>query len=153
MEAHEDQAGTSSLSLPCRSLRHVDVTLEGCRNRRLVNLLRQRELDPRGWSSAPLHEDFTLPCPSTAITDWVESDFFSHCSAAYCHLGPPPRSTIALAFSHDGSLLASTQYAHSWLISVDGYMTSCVTRRGRLDATRGSTEQGAHDVSTCMRGL
>jgi len=33
------------------------------------------------------------------------------CHAAYCNLTPPPRSTIAIAFSPDGALLASTQCA------------------------------------------
>ena len=33
-----------------------------------------------------------------------------HLSAMYCPLFPPPRSTIAAAFSPDGKALASTQY-------------------------------------------
>ncbi|KAK9806274.1 hypothetical protein WJX72_008088 [[Myrmecia] bisecta] len=35
------------------------------------------------------------------------------CSATYCELTPPPRSTIAAAFSPDGRLLASTHGDHT----------------------------------------
>ncbi len=46
-----------------------------------------------------------------ALRGWGEDDFLRRCDAAYCNLAPPPRSTIAIAFSPDGALLASTQYA------------------------------------------
>ena len=39
----------------------------------------------------------------------VEADSLQHLSARYCPLMPPPRSTIAAAFSPDGKTLASTQ--------------------------------------------
>jgi hypothetical protein len=98
----------------------------------VVNLLRQRELSSHEWPPGPPHsQDPTRPGPSAAIADWLESDFLSHCSAAYCPLGPPPRSTIAIAFSPDGSLLASTQYAFPaslhhkaldcWLVKSHGF--------------------------------
>eukprot|EP00884_Botryococcus_braunii_P014078 jgi/Botrbrau1/22671/Bobra.0132s0015.3 len=80
----------------------------------LVSLLRQRELASHAWPPAPARtQDQTRPSPSVAIADWVESDFLSNCTAAYCPLGPPPRSTIAIAFSPDGSLLASTHGDHT----------------------------------------
>ena len=44
-----------------------------------------------------------------AIDSWAESDSLKRCSASYCQLNPPPRSTIAAAFSPDGQLVASTQ--------------------------------------------
>eukprot|EP00873_Tetraselmis_striata_P042308 jgi/Tetstr1/462572/TSEL_007558.t1 len=44
---------------------------------------------------------------------WVESDFLRRCSATYCPLRPAPRSTIAAAFSADGTLLASTHGDHT----------------------------------------
>jgi hypothetical protein len=39
----------------------------------------------------------------------VEAETLRHLSAKYCPLVPPPRSTIAAAFSPDGRALASTQ--------------------------------------------
>lgn len=39
----------------------------------------------------------------------VEAESLLHLSAKYCPLLPPPRSTIAAAFSPDGKTLASTQ--------------------------------------------
>lgn len=39
----------------------------------------------------------------------VEAESLLHLSAKYCPLLPPPRSTIAAAFSPDGKVLASTQ--------------------------------------------
>lgn len=39
----------------------------------------------------------------------VEAESLRHLSAKYCPLLPPPRSTIAAAFSPDGKVLASTQ--------------------------------------------
>lgn len=45
----------------------------------------------------------------SALCRWTETDALRHCTAFYCTLQPEPRSTIAAAFSPDGSLLASTQ--------------------------------------------
>ena len=39
----------------------------------------------------------------------VEAESLRHLSARYCPFFPPPRSTIAAAFSPDGKVLASTQ--------------------------------------------
>lgn len=156
----QEQKAVGSASGVCLSLglepdSSFTVTKGGRRKLRVVNLLRQRELDPRGWSSAPLYEDFTTPCPSTAIADWVESDFFSHCSAAYCHLGPPPRSTIALAFSHDGSLLASTQYAHSGMRRLEGHMIPLPSYAswGKRNETPQWYQGSNISASAWMRGL
>lgn len=44
------------------------------------------------------------------LDSWVEVESLKRCEANYCTLVPPPRSTIAAAFSHDGTYLASTQY-------------------------------------------
>lgn len=43
------------------------------------------------------------------LGSFAEEDFLRRCSASYCDLNPPPRSTIATAFSPDGRFLASTQ--------------------------------------------
>ncbi len=47
--------------------------------------------------------------PGQRLGSFVECDFLRRCAATYCELTPPPRSTIAAAFSPDGSVLASTQ--------------------------------------------
>jgi len=44
---------------------------------------------------------------------WLEEESLRHYSAKYCHIVPPPRSTIAAAFSPDGSILASTHGDHT----------------------------------------
>jgi hypothetical protein len=49
------------------------------------------------------------------LRGFLEADSLRRCSSAYCKLLPPPRSTIAAAYSPDGLVLASTQ---------------CVPRRG-----------------------
>jgi len=50
------------------------------------------------------------PNPEVGLAEWAEVELLRHCSSAYCNNRPPlPRSTIALAFSPDGKLLASTQ--------------------------------------------
>ena len=40
----------------------------------------------------------------------LEAESLRNCTAKYCPLQPAPRSTIAAAFSPDGTILASTQY-------------------------------------------
>lgn len=40
---------------------------------------------------------------------WVEDDMVEHTSSDYVTFQPPPRSTIAVAYNSDGSLLASSQ--------------------------------------------
>uniref|UniRef100_A0A0D6R7Y4 Uncharacterized protein n=3 Tax=Spermatophyta TaxID=58024 RepID=A0A0D6R7Y4_ARACU len=47
------------------------------------------------------------------LTAWVEADSLRKLSAKYCPLVPPPRSTIAAAFSPDGQTLASTHGDHT----------------------------------------
>jgi hypothetical protein len=46
---------------------------------------------------------------AAGLRGWAETDSLRRCSASYCVLQPPPRSTIAAAYSPDGLLLASTQ--------------------------------------------
>lgn len=43
------------------------------------------------------------------LEQWQEADFMQNCSADYASFQPAPRSTIALCYNCDGSLLASTQ--------------------------------------------
>ncbi|CAA2938760.1 WD40 repeat-containing [Olea europaea subsp. europaea] len=47
------------------------------------------------------------------LLSWVEAQSLLHLSAKYCSLLPPPRSTIAAAFSPDGKTLASTHGDHT----------------------------------------
>ncbi|GAB4851396.1 hypothetical protein Ancab_030799 [Ancistrocladus abbreviatus] len=47
------------------------------------------------------------------LMSWVEAESLRHLSARYCPLLPPPRSTIAAAFSPDGKTLASTHGDHT----------------------------------------
>ncbi|KAK9795580.1 hypothetical protein WJX73_006789 [Symbiochloris irregularis] len=44
---------------------------------------------------------------------WAENDLLQNCEAVYCDMQPQPRSTIAIAFSSDGSMLASTHGDHT----------------------------------------
>ena len=48
-----------------------------------------------------------------SLSCWLECDMIKTLSAVYCKLKPPPRSTIAAAFSPDGKYLASTHGDHT----------------------------------------
>ncbi|KAK2075732.1 hypothetical protein QBZ16_001473 [Prototheca wickerhamii] len=54
---------------------------------------------------------------------WVEDDMVEHTSSDYVTFQPPPRSTIAVAYNSDGSLLASSHGDHTVKI------TCCKTHR------------------------
>lgn len=66
----------------------------------LAAVLLQRELGggPRG-----------APKPAQRLEAWSEAGLGQHTAAAYAAFQPPPRSTIALSYNCDGTLLASTQ--------------------------------------------
>ncbi|KAK7277468.1 hypothetical protein RJT34_22481 [Clitoria ternatea] len=96
--------------------------------RNVYSLLARREISPRTKDVPKRHwgESFKSksgPCPhgkSEAVIDakrgllsWVEAESLRHLSAKYCPLYPPPRSTIAAAFSPDGKVLASTHGDHT----------------------------------------
>ncbi|GAB2266731.1 hypothetical protein Dimus_001723 [Dionaea muscipula] len=59
------------------------------------------------------------------LMSWVEAESLQHLSARYCPLFPPPRSTIAAAFSPDGKTLASTHGDHTVKI-IDCYTGNCL---------------------------
>ncbi len=44
-----------------------------------------------------------------SLEGWAEQDFLKCSSSSYIRFPDNPRSTIAVAFSYDGSLVASTQ--------------------------------------------
>lgn len=47
------------------------------------------------------------------LEQWQEADLVEHSSASYCSFEPAPRSTIALCYNCDGTLLASTHGDHT----------------------------------------
>ncbi|CAN1767018.1 Activating molecule in BECN1-regulated autophagy protein 1 [Linum perenne] len=94
----------------------------------VLRLLGQREICPRGkhvpkkgwgeanrWNANSPSELKTEPSrdPRRDLISWVEAESLRHLSAKYCSLMPPPRSTIAAAFSPDGKTLASTHGDHT----------------------------------------
>ncbi|KAL3828318.1 hypothetical protein ACJIZ3_017120 [Penstemon smallii] len=94
------------------------------RQSNVSRLLARREVSPRTkrapkrfWNKASSHciDSSGIKSESTKdarqeLLSWVESESLLHLSAKYCPLLPPPRSTIAAAFSPDGKTLASTQF-------------------------------------------
>ncbi|XP_059652607.1 uncharacterized protein LOC132299799 [Cornus florida] len=96
-------------------------------DRNVFQLLAKREISPRAkhsskklWrENSKRHADsFGLRCEAArdarhGLVSWVEAESLRHLSAKYCPLLPPPRSTIAAAFSPDGRTLASTHGDHT----------------------------------------
>ncbi|KAK2999944.1 hypothetical protein RJ639_022685, partial [Escallonia herrerae] len=105
--------------------------------RNVYGLLARREISPRmkcvtrrQWGEAAKRN--IQSSLSDAMTDarrelfsWVEAESFQHLSATYCSLVPPPRSTIAAAFSPDGKTLASTHGDHTVKV-IDCQTGSCL---------------------------
>ncbi|KAJ0052069.1 hypothetical protein Pint_01634 [Pistacia integerrima] len=93
--------------------------------RNVSRLLALREISPRTkyvqgtqWgeasrSSARGSRNESLRDIKHGLVSWVEAESLRHLSAKYCPLLPPPRSTIAAAFSPDGRTLASTHGDHT----------------------------------------
>ncbi|KAG8636834.1 uncharacterized protein LOC110601972 isoform X2 [Manihot esculenta] len=93
----------------------------------VFRLLARREVCPRakhacknwwGESFDKRLDSFALSAESgvdarRALVSWVEAESLLNLSAKYCPLLPPPRSTIAAAFSSDGKVLASTHGDHT----------------------------------------
>ena len=78
-------------------------------------LLLRREI--KDECQYPCFDRFSCQPLGEAIGSWSESDFLRHCVADYAQFQPAPRSTIALCYNSDGSLLASTQYVRLFLFS------------------------------------
>ncbi|XP_062223496.1 uncharacterized protein LOC133922266 isoform X2 [Phragmites australis] len=108
------------------------------RQRNIFHLLTQREVSPRTkhqakriWSSHPkLDADlielrFADTDAKHDIFSWAESQSLHRWSGKYCPLLPPPRSTIAAAFSPDGKTLASTHGDHTVKI-IDCHTGKCL---------------------------
>ncbi|GAB2295355.1 hypothetical protein Dimus_029526 [Dionaea muscipula] len=121
--------------------RRAPVSSPGSRHRtdNVFGLVARRELVPRtkscikrfwGESFEEHYESFGLRREAAtdsrrALMSWVEAESLRHLSAKYCPLLPPPRSTIAAAFSPDGKALASTHGDHTVKI-IDCYTGDCL---------------------------
>lgn len=108
------------------------------RNRNICQLLARREISPRAKRSSKKiwgeTSKWRVGCSGTkcdvtdaklALLSWVEAESLCHLLAKYCPLLPPPRSTIAAAFSSDGKTLASTHGDHTVKI-IDCHSGSCL---------------------------
>ncbi|XP_021806068.1 uncharacterized protein LOC110750104 isoform X1 [Prunus avium] len=108
--------------------------------RNVVGLIARREISPRArhvprrrWGESSKRKTGSSSGPKCEATrdakrgllSWVEAESLKHLSAKYCHLVPPPRSTIAAAFSPDGRKLASTHGDHTVKI-IDCQTGSCL---------------------------
>lgn len=97
------------------------------RGSNVCQLLGRREICPRTkrsskkfWGDTAKHhtDSCGLKCEAArdarnGLNSWVEAESLRNLSAKYCPLLPPPRSTIAAAFSPDGKSLASTHGDHT----------------------------------------
>ncbi|KAF6163749.1 hypothetical protein GIB67_008583, partial [Kingdonia uniflora] len=108
------------------------------RTENVLRLLARREISPRTKHTAKRMWGDGTKCNSDhygsnyKVTDagrelvsWLEAESLRHLSAKYCPLVPPPRSTIAVAFSLDGKSLASTLGDHTVKI-IDCQTGSCL---------------------------
>ncbi|KAG2721919.1 hypothetical protein I3760_02G104200 [Carya illinoinensis] len=104
----------------------------------VFRLLARREVSPRtkhsskrlwGEASKPGLDSFgsrsAVQDARRGLVSWVEAETLRHFSAKYCPLLPPPRSTIAAAFSPDGRTVASTHGDHTVKI-IDCQTGSCL---------------------------
>uniref|UniRef100_A0A1J3D5G1 Activating molecule in BECN1-regulated autophagy protein 1 n=1 Tax=Noccaea caerulescens TaxID=107243 RepID=A0A1J3D5G1_NOCCA len=97
------------------------------RCRSVFRLLVEREISPKTkfvprkrWGESRRDADSSCGTSGEQVSElghnlisWVEAESLHHLSAKYCPLVPPPRSTIAAAFSSDGRTLASTHGDHT----------------------------------------
>nr|XP_029116901.1 activating molecule in BECN1-regulated autophagy protein 1 isoform X2 [Elaeis guineensis] len=128
---------SSSSSHPAFSQSSLYSSLS-CSHRNVYRLLALREISPRAkcyskrlWGEATKGraDCLELRCETIdarrALISWVEAESLRHLSAKYCPLLPPPRSTIAAAFSSDGKTLASTHGDHTVKI-IDCHTGNCL---------------------------
>ncbi|XP_022771364.1 uncharacterized protein LOC111314361 isoform X2 [Durio zibethinus] len=109
-------------------------------SKNVVHLLEKREVShrtkyvpKRGWGKACKQNSDSSSGPNgepirdarSGLVSWAEQASLQRLSGKYCALVPPPRSTIAAAFSHDGRTLASTHGDHTVKI-IDYEMGKCL---------------------------
>ncbi|KAI3847270.1 hypothetical protein MKX03_023945 [Papaver bracteatum] len=114
---------TSSSKQPVEIPAQIHRSSSRRSGKNVFELLARREICPRSkhtskrlWGDT--HGDRNgLNCEiidaKHGLVSWVEAESLKHISAKYCPLVPPPRSTIAAAFSPDGRTLASTHGDHT----------------------------------------
>ncbi|KAL5792657.1 hypothetical protein ACOSP7_001251 [Xanthoceras sorbifolium] len=119
MTGHPSPLDRNSRSQPSNHLH------QSHRGRNVSHLLAQREISPRTrnipkrqWREGSRSDACRASTTSArdarlGLISWVEAESLRHLSAKYCPLVPPPRSTIAAAFSPDGRTLASTHGDHT----------------------------------------
>ncbi|XVF72118.1 hypothetical protein PTKIN_Ptkin12aG0095100 [Pterospermum kingtungense] len=110
------------------------------RSKNVLHLLGKREVSQRTkyvpkrqWRKAPKQNADSSSGPNSepirdarrGLLSWAEEVSLQHLSGKYCPLVPPPRSTIAAAFSPDGRTLASTHGDHTVKI-IDYQMGKCL---------------------------
>eukprot|EP00899_Mesostigma_viride_P018747 jgi/Mesvir1/26874/Mv20613-RA.3 len=110
----------------------------------IYKLLVSREVNPAGAGEINFRGSLTLTRLLTdsgsgrkcnfraALENWVEDDSLRHCSTVTILLRPPPSSTIAVAYSPSGRLVATSHGDHSIRIS-------CATRGTCLKTLMGHT--------------
>uniref|UniRef100_A0A3Q7GN30 Uncharacterized protein n=1 Tax=Solanum lycopersicum TaxID=4081 RepID=A0A3Q7GN30_SOLLC len=113
---------TSRSSPPSAASQNVN-----CKHSNVFQLLTRREVAPRTKRASRKFWGENTKCTLDSyglkrgvgsdarqgLISWVEAESLQHLSAKYCSLLPPPRSTIAAAFSPDGRTLASTHGDHT----------------------------------------
>lgn len=117
---------TSSSSQGASSSRYHPYTGKRHRTGNVTRLLSWREVSPvvkrpfrKLWGGSTKCNSNTSGLSQEAMSaklaliSWVEAESLLHCTAKYCPLQPAPRSTIAAAFSPDGTILASTHGDHT----------------------------------------
>ncbi|XP_074322316.1 uncharacterized protein LOC141659374 isoform X1 [Apium graveolens] len=123
MRSSEDSNSPSASIL--LAPRHSNLKRKRCSN--VFRLLARREISPQTKDSSrnlwredsksnvnsPLLRGEAARDVKRILISWVEAESLRHFSAKYCPLLPPPRSTIAAAFSPDGKTLASTHGDHT----------------------------------------
>ncbi|XP_060180641.1 uncharacterized protein LOC132610352 isoform X3 [Lycium barbarum] len=124
-ENSSSDSSTSNSVVPRNSIAQNPNCKHSCGN--VFQLLTRREVSPRTKRSSKKFWGETSKCsvhsnalksqvgrdPRRSLISWVEAESLRHFSANYCPLLPPPRSTIAAAFSPDGKTLASTHGDHT----------------------------------------
>ncbi|XP_059289001.1 uncharacterized protein LOC132042354 isoform X2 [Lycium ferocissimum] len=124
-ENSSSDSSTSNSVVPRNSIAQNPNCKNSCGN--VFQLLTRREVSPRTKRSSKKFWGETSKCsvhsnalksqvardPRQSLISWVEAESLRHFSANYCPLLPPPRSTIAAAFSPDGKTLASTHGDHT----------------------------------------
>ncbi|KAL8162828.1 hypothetical protein V2J09_014317 [Rumex salicifolius] len=135
-DASTPSTSTSQLRPPRDAPKDID-SRHGSGN--IYHLLARREIAPRAKRSAKKlwgqssNGQFNSSTPGVEyvqdsmldILSWGEAGSLRHFSANYCPLLPPPRSTIAAAFSPDGKTLASTHGDHTVKI-IDSQTGNCL---------------------------